>query len=182
MVATLQAAVAFAAALHAAAPQLERLLASDTASDVPAAIKLLTIMKAQGIEPAEAGLHRMLALVFSKDAAVRDAVLGACKARYFEVCSIPVAHRHAGLGAAVKSRLRHFVQVRVTGLHVFRRAPQSLRAQTESAAVCNLPHTRSSLPCSTKRAVVNPLPRPLRYSGCACRALRQRLQHPWSLF
>ncbi|KAK9839654.1 hypothetical protein WJX81_003584 [Elliptochloris bilobata] len=77
MVASLDAALAFTRAVSGALPLLTQLLASAAQSDVAEAITLLLAAARFGIEGAPAALRRMLPLVFSREQAVRDAVVDA---------------------------------------------------------------------------------------------------------
>jgi hypothetical protein len=91
VVATLRSGTEFITALHDAVPLLEQLLASPAASDVQAAIQLLKLMHFAGVQPADAALHKMVALVFSKDAAIRTSVLDAFVDLHLSfVCPPPV--------------------------------------------------------------------------------------------
>ena len=74
LVASLEAAVAFARSLAGALPVLTQLLASATVSDVHDAIALLITYSKFGIAGAQDALRKMLPLVFSFDQGNRHVV------------------------------------------------------------------------------------------------------------
>lgn len=77
LAATLKVAVAFIRTLMATVPTLQQLLASGTISDINEAVNLITMLYNFKIDGSPAGLRSMLPLVFSREEAVRKAVVEA---------------------------------------------------------------------------------------------------------
>lgn len=75
LVASLSAAVKFSELLSGSIPYLEQLLASPTASDSTEAMALIILMKQFNVDNSESAVLKILPLIFSRDAAIKDAVL-----------------------------------------------------------------------------------------------------------
>lgn len=94
----LQDATAFARTVAAAVPLASQLLGSKTASDAAEAINFLVAAHQFGVEGVEQGVRKMLALIWSKEATIKAAVLSAYRTLFFspdaEVHTTPKA-KHA---------------------------------------------------------------------------------------
>lgn len=75
LVASLSAAVKFSELLSGAIPYLEQLLASSTASDSTESMALIILMKQFNVDNSESAVLKILPLIFSRDPAVKDAVV-----------------------------------------------------------------------------------------------------------
>eukprot|EP00899_Mesostigma_viride_P025352 jgi/Mesvir1/6000/Mv00748-RA.2 len=84
LVASLQSALSFAKLLQGAMPLLVQLLASSTNSDVVAAIQFLVLAQQFQIDDARAAVRKMLPLVFSGEASIRETVVDACVLLYLK--------------------------------------------------------------------------------------------------
>jgi condensin complex subunit 1 len=91
MVAALKTALGFAVQMSGAVHVLCRLLASSTPSDAIEATGLLVRLRQFGVDGADEGVRRMLGLVFSRDAAVRDAAVEAVDVLFLSGADSPVA-------------------------------------------------------------------------------------------
>ena len=89
LVASLRTAHEFTVLLSDSLQTLDQLLQSGTASDVAEAIGLLVLLTQFGVDNAETGARRMLPLIFSSDAAARDAVILALERMY--LCDDPAS-------------------------------------------------------------------------------------------
>lgn len=75
LVASLSAAVKFSELLSGAIPYLEQLLASSTASDSTESMALIILMKQFNVDNSESAVLKILPLIFSRDPAIKDAVV-----------------------------------------------------------------------------------------------------------
>ena len=91
MVAALKTALGFSVQMGGTVGVLCGLLASATPSDAIEATGLLVRMRQFGVDSAEEGVRRMLGLVFSRDQAVRDAVVEAVDVLFLAGAESPVA-------------------------------------------------------------------------------------------
>ena len=114
LVASLRTAHDFTVLLTDSLQTLDKLLQSGTASDVAEAIGLLVLLTQFGVDNAESGARRMLPLIFSSDAAARDAVILALERMY--LCDDPAsgarrladvaAHSSTGEAASLEEVIR----------------------------------------------------------------------------
>ena len=114
LIASLRTAHEFTLLLTDALGTLSKLLQSGTASDVTESISLLVLLSQFGVDDAEDAARRMLPLIFSSDAAARDAVIAALEKLY--LCDDPVsgarrladvaAHASTGEAASLEEALR----------------------------------------------------------------------------
>ena len=105
MVAALKTALGFAVQMSGAVGVLCRLLASSTPSDAIEATGLLVRLRQFGVDGADEGVRRMLALVFSRDTAVRDAAVEAVDVLFLAGADSPVAAAAALADVAAASAL-----------------------------------------------------------------------------
>ena len=105
MVAALKTALGFAVQMSGAVHVLCRLLASSTPSDAIEATGLLVRLRQFGVDGADEGVRRMLGLVFSRDAAVRDAAVEAVDVLFLSGADSPVAAAAALAEVAAASAL-----------------------------------------------------------------------------
>ena len=105
MVAALKTALGFAVQMGGAVGVLCRLLSSSTPSDAIEATGLLVRLRQFGVDGADEGVRRMLALVFSRDTAVRDAAVEAVDVLFLAGADSPVAAAAALADVAAASAL-----------------------------------------------------------------------------
>lgn len=74
----------FQTQMEKAVPTLCQLLGSKTISDVNESIEFFVVASEFGLQSAIEGVRRMLVLIWSRDSAVRDAVVGAYKGLYLD--------------------------------------------------------------------------------------------------
>ena len=91
MIAALKTALGFSVQMSGAVGVLCRLLASSTPSDAIEATGLLVRLRQFGVDGADEGIRKCLALVFSRDVAVRDAAVEAVDVLFLAGAESPVA-------------------------------------------------------------------------------------------
>ncbi|EGD75262.1 hypothetical protein PTSG_06915 [Salpingoeca rosetta] len=102
----LRDAAAFSRALDAAVPLVTQLLGSTTTTDVTEAIQCLVVATEFKVCAADAGVRKMLVLVWSKDAPVKQAVLDAYRQLFFKPDPALFKTKKAQHGMVAKSLMR----------------------------------------------------------------------------
>ena len=90
MVAALKTALGFTVQLSGTVANLSNLLTSSVASDVTEAIGLLVRMRQFNVDGSTEGVRRLLGLIFSRDQAIKDAVVEAVDVLYLSNAESPM--------------------------------------------------------------------------------------------